>query len=408
MTGAPEGGIEPVAAGDRLRIAVLADFEGPHARSWLRWFIARGHDVHAISFYPPSAPVEGATMHALSGGGKRVSGSGRRETGSGITGRVPRGIARLAHAIRYRRAGLARVVRAIAPDVMHGHFLVEHGFYGMFAGARPYVATAWGSDVLVEPRRDPVSRLIAMYVARRADLVTSNNAYMAERIVALGAKRERVHVVTLGADRYDLERADASVNVAPPQQGRQRIVLSTRAHERLYNIGEIIDAYAQVVRSRPDVRLVVAHGGSQTAALQERARGAGGRVEFAGFLDRAAFRDALADAEVFVSVPSSDGTSVALLQAMAAGAFPVVSDLPTQRELIEDAADSPGVNGLRVPLHDVRALADRIGRALDDADLRRFAAARNRAIVEERGLNEVQMARMEELYRSLVAGATSC
>ena len=47
--------IEPVAPGERLRIAVLGDFDGVHTRSWLRWFIARGHDVHAISFYPVRA-----------------------------------------------------------------------------------------------------------------------------------------------------------------------------------------------------------------------------------------------------------------------------------------------------------------------------------------------------------------
>ncbi len=392
--------VERVSPDERLRIAVLADFEGPHARSWLRWFIARGHDVHAISFYPPSVPVEGATMHALSGSGKRETRGGKGSAAGGISNRVPRGVARLGHAVRYRRAGLARVVREIAPDVLHAHFLVEHGFYGAFAGARPYVVTAWGSDVLVEPRRGPVSRLIAMYVARRADLLTSNNAYMADQIVKLGAKRSKVEVVTLGADRYDLDRAAFSVNRMPPSPGRPRVVLSTRAHEPLYNIAEIIDAYAQVVRTRPDVKLVIAHGGSQTAELQRRAGGAGGRVEFVGFLDRAAFREALTDAEVFVSVPSSDGTSVALLQAMGAGAFPVVSDLPTQRELVDD-----GANGFRAPLHRPEALAERIGRALDDADLRRRATELNRAIVEERGLNETQMAKMESLYRRLVAGS---
>ena len=121
-----------------------------------------------------------------------------------------------------------------------------------------------------------------------------------------------------------------------------------------------------------------------------------GDVEFLGFLDRARFRDALAEADVFVSVPSSDATSVALLQAMAAGCFPIVSDLPSQREWIED-----GVNGFLAPLHRPDVLADLITRALDDAGLRRRAAERNRAIVEERGLNEVQMAKMERLYLRL-------
>ena len=142
--------------------------------------------------------------------------------------------------------------------------------------------------------------------------------------------------------------------------------------EALKQIDEVIEAYGRLARSRADVRLVVAHGGSLTARLQEQAREAGGRIEFVGYLDRAGFRAALGHAHVFVSVPSSDGTSVALLQAMGAGAFPIVSDLPTQHEWVED-----GVNGFRVPAHRPDVLAERIGRALGDAELRRRAATHN-------------------------------
>src|SRR5207237_7323337 len=112
-----------------------------------------------------------------------------------------RGLMRLANAMRYRRAGLGRVVRGIAPDVFHAHFVVEHGFYGAMVGFHPYVVTAWGSDVLVEPERDPVSKLIAKWTLRRADAVTSNDGYMAEGLIALGGRREEAHVITAGADR---------------------------------------------------------------------------------------------------------------------------------------------------------------------------------------------------------------
>jgi glycosyltransferase involved in cell wall biosynthesis len=244
--------------------------------------------------------------------------------------------------------------------------------------------------------------MIAKWTLRRAALVTSNNAYMAERIVALGAAPAKVHVITLGADRYDLARAADSVNrlghdaMRPRDDSRALTVISTRAHEPLYNIDDVIDAFARVAKGRADVRLVVAHSGSQTAELQGRAAALPARVEFTGFLDRAAFRDALAGAEIFVSVPSSDATSVALLQAMAAGAFPIVSDLRSQRELVED-----NINGYRVPPHRPDVLADRIRQALDHPEMRRAAADRNLRIVEERGLNETQMARLEALYLEL-------
>ena len=388
--------VERVERSRRLRIAVLADFDGPHARAWVRWFIARGHDVHIVSYYPPRIAVEGATHHSLRAGHGQPD-AALRTVRRGAT-RVPRGPARIAHALRYRRAGLRRALQRIDPDVVHAHYIVEHGFYGAVSLMRPYVVTAWGSDALVEPQRDPISRMIARWTVRRADLVTSNNRYMAQRIVQLGAPASNVEVVVLGAERYDIERAAASVNLQPAAAIAPTII-STRAHEPLYNIADIIEAYARVVRARPDARLVLAHGGSLTATLQERARDATGRVEFVGYLDRAAFRDALANAHVFVSVPSSDGTSVALLQAMGAGAFPIVSDLPTQHEWIDN-----GRNGFLVPLRQPDKLAERILAALSDPALREQAARRNLDRVVERGLNETQMARMESLYHDLVSG----
>jgi glycosyltransferase involved in cell wall biosynthesis len=389
--------VERVGESERLRIAVLSDFDGPHARSWLRWFIARGHDLHAVSFYPPREPVSGATMHALR---PRAASSGAAQTteaGGGIVetlrAHTPRGLLRLAHAARYQQAGLRGLLQRIRPDVFQAHYVVEHGFYGALARVRPLVVTAWGSDVLVDPQADPISRLIARWTIGRADLVTSNNAYMARRIGALGALPSRVAVITLGAERYDLELADHSVNRR--DDASSPTIISTRAHEPLYNIDTIIDAYSIVREMCTDARLVIANGGSQTAALHSHARGIDG-VTFAGVLERADFRNALAAAQVFVSVPSSDATSVALLQAMAAGAFPIVSALPSQRELIAD-----GVNGYVVPVRDVQATVAAISRALADPLLRRTAAEQNRRLVEERGLNETQMAKLEAHFYHL-------
>jgi glycosyltransferase involved in cell wall biosynthesis len=81
---------------------------------------------------------------------------------------------------------------------------------------------------------------------------------------------------------------------------------------------------------------------------------------------------------------------------MAVGCFPIVSDLPSQEELVRQ-----GDNGFRVPVRDAGALAERIVEALGCPDLRRGALGLNRELVRNRGLLEDNMARMEELYRGL-------
>jgi glycosyltransferase involved in cell wall biosynthesis len=317
-----------------------------------------------------------------------------------VASALPDGLQRLVNLLRYRRAGLRRVVEAIAPDVFHAHYLVEHALYGTSARARPYVVSAWGSDVLVEPDRSALSRALARFVLRRADLATANNRHMLRRMVVdLGLDRARAQHIVLGVEREFLAGARPSVNARPPELGRAPVVISTRSLDApLYNVEVIVRALRRVREGLPSARLVVAGEGRLRPRLEALARELGltAGVAFVGQLSQERLRDALAAAEVFVSVPSSDATSVALLQAMGVGCFPIVSDLPSQQELVEH-----GVQGLRVPVRDEEALADAILRALEDAELRRAAVERNRAFVEDYGLLETNMARMEAWYYRL-------
>lgn len=382
-----------------LRICVLGDLESVHTRRWIKPFVERGHEVHAVSYYPPSSPVDGVTVHALTAGGSAGSRTGgATRTGGNLAGRLPPTPLRLINALRYRRRGLGETIRRIQPHVLHAHYAVEYGFFAATTGYHPLVVTAWGSDILVAAERSRYARRIARYALRRADLVTSNNEYMTRRIRDLGVPAEKAQTVVFGTERFFLE-ADDSVNARSGAPGYPPTVISTRSLDSpLYNVDLVLKAMALVRRRLPDARLLVAGSGRLQPTLERLAGqlGLSAAVTFLGFLDRAAFRDALASAHVYVSVPASDATSVSTLSAMAAGCFPVVSGLPTQREWIED-----GANGLLVPVGDVDALADGVVRALEDGEWRRQAAALNRRRVEERGLWENESLRMEELYYAL-------
>ncbi|MEX0786316.1 MAG: glycosyltransferase, partial [Dehalococcoidia bacterium] len=320
-----------------------------------------------------------------------------------MAGVLPPSLQRLANLLRYRRAGLREAVEAIAPDVLHAHYLVEHGLYATAAAFDPYVVSAWGSDVLVEAARSPINRAIARFAVGRADLVTANNKHMAREIVRrLGKEPGWVQHIVLGVERDFLREPEASVNARTPDPGRVPTVLSTRSLDTpLYNVDTILRAMARVRERVPSARLVIAGEGRLRPRLEALAAelGLGAAAQFAGFLSTDALRGALLDAEVFVSVPTSDGTSVALLQAMGSGCFPIVSDLPSQRELVD------GERGARVPVRDEATLAEAIVRAIEDHELRRAALEANRRFVEEYGVLETNMARMEAWYYRLAGRA---
>jgi glycosyltransferase involved in cell wall biosynthesis len=283
--------------------------------------------------------------------------------------------------------------------VLHAHYLTEHGFYGTSAAFRPYVVSAWGSDVLVDPATSRLNRSIARFAISRAQLATANNRSMArDMVLKLGAERGRLQHIVIGVSQTFLDMPGESVNTRTVND-RAPVVLSTRALEPLYNIDTIVHAMARVRRNVPGARLVIAGEGSLRRHLELLADKLGVEATFVGHLTQEALHATLLDAEVFVSVPSSDATSVALLQAMSAGAFPIVSELATQQELVDQQ------QGLRVAPRDEAALAAAISSALEDRERRRSAVERNRHFVESYGLLETNMARMEAWYYRL-AGRT--
>jgi glycosyltransferase involved in cell wall biosynthesis len=101
--------------------------------------------------------------------------------------------------------------------------------------------------------------------------------------------------------------------------------------------------------------------------------------------------------DVVVSVPSSDGTPLSVLEAMACGTAVVLSDLPSLREWVQD-----GSEGLFVPVGDVTALSQAIVRLLQDTALRQRLQLNGQELVRQRADRQVWMTRAEEMYQKLI------
>jgi glycosyltransferase involved in cell wall biosynthesis len=100
---------------------------------------------------------------------------------------------------------------------------------------------------------------------------------------------------------------------------------------------------------------------------------------------------------VMVSPSVHDGTPNSLLEAMVMGAFPVVADLDSLREWVNN-----GKNGLLFDVNSPQALADAILQALSDEDLRNRAALSNYAMVYERASRERIRELRERFYRQIL------
>jgi L-malate glycosyltransferase len=117
-------------------------------------------------------------------------------------------------------------------------------------------------------------------------------------------------------------------------------------------------------------------------------------AQFLGRVPHNQMPDLLAQADIYVSTSLSDGTSVSLLEALAMGLFPVVTDIPSNREWISD-----GETGFLVEAGAENIFADRIIEAIQNADLREEARIRNLEIVKRRACWEGNIPKMIEIYK---------
>jgi L-malate glycosyltransferase len=348
-----------------VRIATLANASVGHTRRWVEQLRARGHEVRLWSLEPGPPGLDARPLPAAS----------------------------LPGALRYPLAApaLRSALADFAPDLVDAQYVPNYGLLGALCGHRPLAVTAWGSDLLIAGGRDPLRRARTRFVLTRADLVLTDADNLARAALALGALPGRVHAISWG---IDLER------FRPKAAREPGLLLSTRMHEPVYDIATLIEGVAPFMAHHPGTRLVVAGEGSLRPtheALAVRLLPSG-RWRFVGMQRPDELAGWLARAEIYLSASRSDSTSVSLLEAMASGTLPVVSDIEGNREWVAEG------DGARLfPVGDATALTRALDRTLE-ASWAEGARARNRSVVEARGDQRRNLDRIEALLTALVAG----
>jgi len=235
--------------------------------------------------------------------------------------------------------------------------------------------------------------LILRYVLRKADFCIPVAQHLAHRLRGYGLRSD-FETIPMGVDlrRYP--------PVASESDRRPFRFVSTRSLEPIYDIPTLLRASKHILAADPRIEGRVLGGGSLRADLERFAREQGilGRLRFEGPVGPDGAMDALAQARIYISTSRSDGTSVSLLEAMSRGCFPIVTDIPANREWITD-----GANGSLFPVGDAKALADRVlERMADDAALN-LASKTNIKLIRERGDLDANLSRVRAIYERLLA-----
>ncbi len=264
-----------------------------------------------------------------------------------------------------------KIIIKINPHFVNPHYITSHGFLAAIikklTGLKfKLIQSAWGSDILVTPFKNPFYYNITRFCLNSADLTTSDSEYMTKIIKKMS--KVKVSTFIFGIDKLpDIDIAIKDEN----------LFYSNRMLSPNYNIDDVINFFKKIADENPKAKLIISHDGSKRSELENLVKRLKltGKVSFKGFISLGDQKLFYSRSAIYISIPTSDSTSVSLIEAMAYGCIPMVSNIPANREWIDDGNNgifyNPGIS-----YEDIQRMLAK----------KKFVFDKNRKIVSERAI----------------------
>jgi len=357
-----------------MRLALISHTNAPWTPHYARHFQAAGHELLVVSFHP--GQLDGVEV--------------------AFVGREPFSIKRGKFLFVTRVPRVRRILNRFKPDLVYAPYLISNGLTAALAWRGPLVLSTRGADGLERLREMGFPRGLAVRLIRwlceRADLVHAVSEEWRGALVKLGVPPEKTFVVPTGVDTELFTIDPEPHDLSTPH------IVCLRKHEPLYRNDVVLRVLACLRDDGVSFRATFVGGGTRLDAHKHLADELGlhERTQFTGHLPYCEIPDLLRSGDVYISASLTDGTASTLLEAMSAGVFPVVTNIPANRPWIVD-----GDNGLMFEPGNIEAAADAVKRALANPQMR-AVRARNRELVVGRADHKKTMHALLQRLESVV------
>ena len=399
---------------DHLRILFVCYADGVHAQAWLRLLQGAPFDVRVFAtlahvkspyavdswLFPTYSTIQPWRQH----GAQKITWI---LPGAGTRGRLSQ---LLEQRLRLSERWLRWIIRTWRPDVIHSlrisieGVLTWRALRGLPQDQRPvWVVSSWGSDIswsIVLPNwREKVLAVLYDCDGFIADCQSDLEIAM---VNGLAPAKVMPGAPVPGTGGFDLQQFRSRRTDIPPSQRKVIVIpkaVETR-HLKTYAVLEglrlawdaVSDSEIWLLMCAPEVEAWLYN--KMPAPLQRACR-------CRGFIPHNELLDLLFKARIVVAPSLVDGTPNVMLEAMAAGALPLMSPLDSIREWIED-----GRNGLLASALYPDQIAAALRRAMTDDRLCEEASQLNWEIIQARANRDIIRPVVLDYYQSLVTSAT--
>ena len=226
-------------------------------------------------------------------------------------------------------ASFERIVERFKPDVVHSGWLQTDSYVAAKGKRVPTLMAEWGSDIFLRPHDNRRNYAKTLWTLQQADMILCDCKAAEDKIGAMLAPTKTPMIIfPWEIDRKLFNTAGRSMD--KPERLRFIVVKNLVEVSSLHTM---VEAFASLQRP---FSVDVYGQGKLRQALEAQCDAAGltDKIIFHGQIDNRKLPDVLRQHDIFVSCNLSEGTSLALMEAMSCGVLPVATEIPAYQEWI--------------------------------------------------------------------------
>ena len=293
---------------------------------------------------------------------------------------------------------IRKIIERELPDMVIAERTTSYGFLAALSGIKPSAIAQQGRTDLWPANSIllPLKKIIQNYAFKKATLIHAWGPVMTVSMAEANVDMSKVLVLPKG---IDLERFTTKNNADCSKIN----AIVTRSLLPEYSHETILEAFAILNQKKVDFVLTIIGDGSQAQFLKAKAKKLqiDSKVIFTGRIDNTQLPELLQNANFYISMPTTEGVSASLFEAMACEAYPIVSDIAGNQSWIKHRE-----NGQLVPIGDHLKLADEILWAFTNCTYREKATKYNRLFVENNANYKTNMKIIAKKYHELITAHT--
>jgi glycosyltransferase involved in cell wall biosynthesis len=289
-----------------------------------------------------------------------------------------------------------QLVRRERVSLIHAHEFdgITHGSLVARLVGVPCVATVHGKNYYWEKRRRRLAYRVASHIATMVAVSEDLKRFITANV---GVPAMRIKVIYNGQEVFP--------PVAPEQRRCLRAELGLEEDEQVVGlVGSLypikghkylLEAVPRILKLHPDTTFLIVGRGELELPLKEEVNRCGlkNRVRFLGLRDDVSALLSLMD--IFVLPSLSEGLSIALLEAMAAGKPVIATDVGGNPEVVVD-----GETGFLVPPRDADTLAAKLLLLVADKHQARRLGKNGRRRVQQHFSFQSMVNNYQDLYEN--------